>query len=103
VDINTRTESKGNANAGEAVANNKAVDAACDAGDILLSCGILVDGSTGNGSVTAAPLQQIADHLTIVENRMLGGASKCRARAVEAPVNGPGGHTGWQIRSTAGP
>jgi hypothetical protein len=98
--VYTNTASKGNANVGEAVANNKFVDATCDSGDILLSCGIVIAGSTGNGSVTAATLQEIADHVNIVENRMLGGASACRARAVETPVNGLENH-GWQIRSIA--
>ena len=98
------TAFKGRANLGEAVANNKFADATCNAGDQLISGGIALVGTTGSGTVTAAPNQELADHLTILESRPLGGngiGGTWRGRAHETPENGLTNAQGWEIRVTA--
>ncbi len=98
--VYTNRDTKGDASGGEALANNKFQDVACDAGDILLSGGVQLGGSDAGGN-TAATIQQLANNLTILENRPLGGATKWRGRAHETPVNGIGSRTGWQITTWA--
>jgi hypothetical protein len=98
------TAFKGRLSLGDAVANNKFVDAKCNANDQLISGGIELVGTTGGGTVTAAPTQELADHLTILESRPLGGdgiGGTWRGRAHETPENGLTNAQGWEIRVTA--
>ncbi len=94
--VYTVRATKGTESGGSAVANNKFVDVTCNAGDILISGGIQLGGS-GAGGNTPAGNQDIADHITILENRPLGGVSAWRVRAHETPVNGLGSRVGWKI------
>lgn len=92
---------KGLGNLGEAVANNKFVDVVCDAGDELTGGAIQLLSSTAGGA-DASSTQDLADCLSIVENRPLGGnpPHTWRARALEVGGNCLGSK-GWSIRATA--
>lgn len=87
------------ADRGTAVANNKFVDASCDAGDVVTGGGVYVGQARGfSGEFTNADL---ANHINIVENRKLGGSSTTwRARASEVPYDtNPVGQKGWRLVS----
>lgn len=76
---------------GSNTTNNKLQDAECDAGDQAIAGGVQL-----GSNLDTANNQDLADKVTILENRPLGGVSKWRGRAHETPVNGLGPLT-WTL------